>query len=327
MKYFFIENPESGSKKVHAVMADIKKALADRDDCTFIDTEYPAHATKLAKDIALEHGEDATIVVCGGDGTLGEVASGIYGTKTAIALLPMGSGNDFARKIYGSLTVNEIAQRFGFLSGNITAPITEIDCINANGHCCVNVMSLGLDTKILKIANKLTAKLPFLGSFAYKIAVVLGIFGELGTKARFELDIINSDGNEETITLNSDFTLAAFGNGSYYGGGFCPAKESKINDGIIDMCMADRLTLLQIPGIIGKYSKGIAHLTHPDIVSMYKVVGGRLYSAGDNPLDCNCDGNPIPAKVIDFRIVKHGLRLACFECDALDKALLKEETV
>lgn len=328
MKYFFIENPESGSKKAHAVTADIRKALINRDDCTFIGTEYPSHATEIAKNISSQYGEDATVIVCGGDGTLGEVASGVLGTKTAIALLPMGSGNDFARKIYGNLSTSEIAERFGFLSGNISTSVIDIDCINANGSCCVNVMSLGLDTKILKIANKLTTKFPFLGAFAYKIAVVLGIFGELGTKAVFELDIINGDGNEETITLNPNFTLAAFGNGSYYGGGFCPAKDSKINDGIIDMCLVDRLTLIQVPGIIGKYSKGVAHLTHPDIVSMYRVVGGRLHSLDDTPLDCNCDGNPIPSKVIDFRIIKHGLRLACFDCEALEQATVKEnETV
>ncbi len=328
MKYFFIENPESGSKKAHTVMADIKKALAGRDDFSFIETEYPAHATAIAKEIAKEYDEDATIIVCGGDGTLCEVASGIYGTKTAIALLPMGSGNDFARKIYGEMSVTEIAERFGFLSGNINAPITEIDCINANGHCCVNVMSLGLDTKILKIANKLTTKFAFLGSFAYKIAIVLGIFGELNTKAKFELDVINDDGSTDTITSEKEFALAAFGNGSYYGGGFCPAKDSKINDGIIDMCIAGRLTLLQIPGVIGKYSKGVAHITHPHIAKMKKVTGGRIYSVSDTPLDCNCDGNPIPSEVIDFKIVNKGLRLACFECEAFNAALLKEkETV
>lgn len=327
MRYFFVENPESGSKKAHSIMADVEKSLKDRDDCVFIKTEYPFHATKIAKEIALEYGEDATIIACGGDGTLGEIASGVFGTRTAIALLPMGSGNDFARKIYGGISTAEIAKRFGFLSGNINAPITEIDCISANESCCVNVMSLGLDTKILKIANKLTTKFQFLGSFAYKIAIVLGIFGELGTKAKFELDIINDDGSKETLTLDPNFTLAAFGNGSYYGGGFCPAKESKINDGIIDMCIADRLTLIQVPGIIGKYSKGIAHLTHPDIVTMYKVVGGRLCSVNDEPLDCNCDGNPIPSKIIDFKIIKNGLRLACFENEALAQATVTKESV
>ena len=326
MKYFFIENPESGSKKLHCVMTQIKTVLENNENVRFITTEYSAHATEIAKNIASEFGEEAVIVACGGDGTLGEIASGIMGTKTALALLPMGSGNDFARKIYGKLTVEEIAKSFGFLNGDINAPITDIDCISANGKCCVNVMSLGLDTKILKIANKLTTKFPFLGAFAYKLAIVFGIFGDLGTTAKFELDTVNDDGTAETVTFEQEFTLAAFGNGSYYGGGFCPAKESKINDGIIDMCIADKLTLLQIPGIIVKYSQGIAHLTHPHLVKTKRVTGGRIYSLCENlPLDCNCDGNPIPSQIFDFKIIKGGLRLACFENEAFNSAVEKAE--
>ncbi len=326
MKYFFIENPESGSKKAHLIMSKIKDALKDNDACTFIDTQYPGHATEIAKEISLEHGENATIVVCGGDGTLGEVASGTMGTHTALALLPMGSGNDFARKIFGSLTIEAIAKGYGFLNGNICPDIIDIDCIEANGKCCVNVMSLGLDTKILKIANKLTTKFPFLGSFAYKIAIVLGIFGELGTTAKFELDVINESGNAETVTLTPNFTLAAFCNGSYYGGGFCPAKDSKLNDGVIDVCLAKRITLLQVPGLIGKYSKGIAHLTHPDIVSTYKLSGGRLFATQGKMLDFNCDGNPMSTDTVEFRIIKGGLRLACFKNEALEASIINTTT-
>ncbi len=326
MKYFFIENPESGCQKIHGVMPQIKASLSKNESVKFVTTEYPEHATEIAKSIANEYGEEAVIVVCGGDGTLGEVASGIMGTKTALALLPMGSGNDFARKIYGKMSVEEIAKSFGFLSGEINAPITDIDCISANGKCCVNVMSLGLDTKILKIANKLTTKFSFLGAFAYKLAIILGIFGDLGTTAKFELDTVNDDGTSETITFEQEFTLAAFGNGSYYGGGFCPAKESKINDGIIDMCIAKKLTLLQIPGIIGKYSKGVAHLTHPHLVKTKRLTGGRIYSLDESvPLDCNCDGNPIPSQIFDFKIIKGGLRLAYFENEAFNSAVEKAE--
>lgn len=325
MKYFFIENPESGSKKGHEIMAEIKKALESNADCSFITTEYPAHATEIAKEIALEHGESATIVVCGGDGTLGEAASGTIGTKTALALLPMGSGNDFARKIYGSLTLREIAASYGFLDDKINADVFDIDCIEANGRCCVNVMSMGLDTKILKIANKLTTKFSSLGSFAYKLAIILGIFGKIHATATFELDTVDEDSCNEVITFSSDFTLAAFCNGSYYGGGFCPAKDSKINDGVIDMCLADKLTLLQIPGIIGKYSKGIAHVTHPHIVKTRRLTGGRIIAPSGETIDCNCDGNPISTDRLEFKIKKGGLHLACFKNEAIEKALIKAE--
>jgi YegS/Rv2252/BmrU family lipid kinase len=60
-------------------------------------TQAPGHATELARQAAVS-GYDLVFAV-GGDGTLGEVANGLVGTDTAMAPLPAGTGNSFAKEL------------------------------------------------------------------------------------------------------------------------------------------------------------------------------------------------------------------------------------
>jgi diacylglycerol kinase family enzyme len=75
----------------------IAKALGADHDVTVASTSRRGHATRLAQGAAAE-GMDA-VVVLGGDGTLNEAANGLAGTSTALAALPGGSTNVFARTI------------------------------------------------------------------------------------------------------------------------------------------------------------------------------------------------------------------------------------
>lgn len=75
----------------------IAKALAADHEVVVADTDQRGHATRLAQDAA-RRGVDA-VVVLGGDGTLNEAANGLAGSSTALAALPGGSTNVFARTI------------------------------------------------------------------------------------------------------------------------------------------------------------------------------------------------------------------------------------
>jgi diacylglycerol kinase family enzyme len=75
----------------------IQKALAADFDVTLAETSRRGHAERLARGAA--HDGTDVVVVLGGDGTLNEAANGLAGSETALAPLPGGSTNVFARTI------------------------------------------------------------------------------------------------------------------------------------------------------------------------------------------------------------------------------------
>src|SRR5690242_8170474 len=75
----------------------IQKALSADHDVSVAETNRRGHATRLAQGAARD-GFDV-VVALGGDGTLNEAANGLAGTDTALAALPGGSTNVFARTI------------------------------------------------------------------------------------------------------------------------------------------------------------------------------------------------------------------------------------
>lgn len=60
-------------------------------------TEAPGHATMLAQQAAAE--QHRVVLAAGGDGTLGEAASGLVGSQTALGPLPTGTANSFGREL------------------------------------------------------------------------------------------------------------------------------------------------------------------------------------------------------------------------------------
>jgi diacylglycerol kinase family enzyme len=96
MKLMLLINPSASSVDWKSRMA-ANSALVGDHDLTTVETTKRDDATGLARQAA-EDGYEA-VVVLGGDGTLNEVANGLAGTSTALAALPGGSTNVFARTI------------------------------------------------------------------------------------------------------------------------------------------------------------------------------------------------------------------------------------
>ncbi|MEY2571184.1 MAG: hypothetical protein QOE63_1534, partial [Acidimicrobiaceae bacterium] len=108
----------------------IQKALSADHDVTLAETNRRGHATRLAQSAA-NAGVD--VVVClGGDGTLNEVANGLAGTSTALAPLPGGSTNVFARTI--GLPNDPIEATGALLDGLAADRIEPVGLGNVNGR-------------------------------------------------------------------------------------------------------------------------------------------------------------------------------------------------
>src|SRR5690606_35092301 len=94
----FIINPLAGTDRIKALRETIEDNLDQKQFTWELQyTAYAKHGTELARHAA-ENGAYAVVAV-GGDGTVNDVVKGLYGTDTALAIIPKGSGNGLARSL------------------------------------------------------------------------------------------------------------------------------------------------------------------------------------------------------------------------------------
>lgn len=317
MKYIFIVNPISGNDNKQKIFNRIQSAFRLIDDEMIVEqTHYSGHAKEIAENYAKKFGEECVIVSCGGDGTIHEIANGIAHTNTPLMVLPLGTGNDFAKKIYGTkkINVDNVIKAFGLHNGQIKYDVQPIDLIDYNGEKCINVMSYGLDTKIVKIGKRISTKAPFIGHNSYNIAIVPALAKPLRYYLNIDLDCIDENNKPYKIACEPfEYALLAICNASYYGGGFCPAPNSIIDDGILNFTYLDSLKVRQALPIIPKYSAGTAAQDYPDFVHTGYVTGGRVWTEDGTPLLGNCDGEIFDYNEVIFKVDKHALKLCAIK--------------
>lgn len=314
MKYIFIVNPIAGNDDKSVLFARIKSTFRQIDDEMIVEeTKYKGDAVSIAKRYAEKYGKDCVIVSCGGDGTVHEVANGLAGTDTPMMVLPLGTGNDFAKKIYGTKKINveNVIKAFGLYNGRIKYNIKPIDLIDYNGEKCINVMSYGLDTMVETIGRKIAAKIPALGHQAYNLAIFPVLAKPLHYRIAYDITCIDKETGEEYQLRedNKDYALFAICNASYYGGGFCPAPNSVLDDGLLDYALIDGLSLAKALPLIPKYSAGTLMEKDSSAVHLGYIKGGSIWSTDDSYLLGNCDGENFHYTKVDFKVEPKALKL------------------
>lgn len=316
MKYVFIVNPIAGNDDKKEIFSRIKSAFRFIDDEMIVEeTHKPGDAKAISARYAKEYGKDCVVVSCGGDGTIHEIANGLAHTDTPLMVLPLGTGNDFAKKIYGTKKINvlNVIRSFGLYNGKIKYTVKDIDLIDYNGEKCINVMSFGTDTMVVKYGKKIAVKMPFLGHNAYTAAIVPVIFKEgIRYKISYDINCVDKYGNDYNMSCdNKDISLWAICNASYYGGGYCPAPNSKLDDGLLDSVLIEGVSVPTAMTLIPKYSAGeVTENTSPHVKMGY-IKSGRIWTEDKSSLNCNCDGELLDCSEIDFKIEHNALKV-CF---------------
>lgn len=311
MRYIFVINPIAGNDNKQKIFSRIKSTFRLLDDEMIIEpTKGTGDAKNIAKQYSEKYGRDCVIVSCGGDGTVHEIANGIAHTDTPMLILPLGTGNDFAKKIYGTKKINveNVIKAFGFYNGKIRYEVKPIDLIDYNGEKCINVMSYGVDTKVETLGRKIAAKIPALGSQAYNLAVFPVLCSSLKYKINVDLDCVDKDGNPYKLHQEPlAYTLFAICNASYYGGGFCPAPNSKLDDGLLDFALCHPITALEAAPLIPKYSAG--KVEDIDKIDTGYITGGHIWSCDGSALLGNCDGENFDYNDVKFKVEHKALKL------------------
>ena len=217
------------------------------------------------------------------------------GHDISIGLIPTGTGNDFAKNFsYKDFKIED--------SFNID--IRPIDLIDVNGKYCINVTSLGFDTDVLQKAYEYLEKDKSIGKRAYIKAVIDRMKDPNYQKLSIDLDLADNS----KVTLNNEFLISAICNGGFYGSGFNPAPNGKIDDGIINFVVAYKFPKRIFPSLIIKYKKG-KHQSSK-YLDEFKVRGGKIKSK--SPFLANIDGEIFTTDQIKFEVIPSSLNWAYF---------------
>lgn len=145
MKVLLLVNSSASSVTPRGKVV-IQKALAADHDVTLAETNRRNHATRLAQGAARD-GYDV-VVALGGDGTLNEAANGLAGTDTALAALPGGSTNVFARTI--GLPNDPIEATAALLDGLAAEKLEEVGLGQVNGRYFLFHVGIGFDAAVVE---------------------------------------------------------------------------------------------------------------------------------------------------------------------------------
>ncbi len=164
MKILLLVNSSASSVTARARVV-IRKALSADHDVTLAETTRRGHATRLAMGAAAT-GTDV-VVVLGGDGTLNEAANGLAGTETALAPLPGGSTNVFARQL--GLPDDPIEATGDLLAALDADTIRPIGLGVVNGRYFVFHVGIGFDAALVAQVERRAALKRYAGHalFAY----------------------------------------------------------------------------------------------------------------------------------------------------------------
>ena len=168
------------------------------------------------------------IVACGGDGTARKVAIGLIGSNALFGLLPIGTGNDFAKML--GLT-NSFSKNIDILALNKTQ---KLDVIKFNDSFFINTLGIGFDGS----TNLYASKLIFLkGSIRYVIAGIKSLFTAIPFDAIIRL-------GESSHTFKTMMIIIA--NGKWEGGRYLVSPDSVNNDGFFEAIILISLSKLRL---------------------------------------------------------------------------------
>ena len=287
MKHLFIINPVAGKGKTLDLIPEIREYCEGKGyEHEIVTTEYPGHATEIAK--AHSSAQILRIYSVGGDGTLNEVLNGMVGSGSSLADIPSGSGNDFIRGIVGSYSSKNLVK------SAVEGTVRFIDYARVNDKYFINITSIGFDAEVAYHCCHYK-KLPFITG---KTSYVLGIFTSILMCKNHDMEIKVDD---TIITAKS--LLVAVGNGKYYGGGMLALPDAEIDDGLFDICHVEEMKRLKVLRLFPKYMKGL----HGSIKGVHFYRGKKVEITVDMPIPMNLDGEILLVKNAVFEIFPKGL--------------------
>jgi diacylglycerol kinase (ATP) len=279
-----IYNPAAGRGRAKRYAREVEQHLRA------LGATVEPYASRSPEDLTREAAESSRnafdrVVICGGDGTLNRALRNYDLAGATLALIPLGSGDDFAR-------VNDIPRDVrGACQVAVGQNVRQVDVAVANDLRYAGVAGLGFDSEVARYANEQVKYIHGSAVYLYSILRVL---------PQFKPRRVRIDGREEEIMF------AVFGNSPQYGGGIRIAPSALLDDGLLDTCIVHRTSRLQLLKTLPRAYNG----THVQSAFVETRRGREFHVQSDSPMDVYADGEPLTTTPVRFAIAPQKLRIA-----------------
>lgn len=303
--YFLILNPTADRGRAERVLPALERALrAEGARYELVHTRRAGHAVALAE-AAVEEGWRAVVAI-GGDGVVHEVANGLLRAAgdnlvTPMGVVPAGSGNDFVKLLGIPPRDAEAAARRITRGEPRPVDVGRVPHMVARSgprdpwHF-VNGVGLGFDAQVALEASRVRR---VRGLAIYAVAV-LRTLRRLGAP---HIRVV-VDGEE---VADRELILATIANGACHGGSFWLTPDASVDDGLLDVLVADRRGLAAVLALIPRVLRG----RHLGARGVELRRGTRVSVRSDTPLPIHADGEIIASGVseLDVELLPGRLRV------------------
>ncbi len=245
-----ILNPTAGGGRASRAIPALQSALEARKlEYNLFLTDKAGAAAEFTRSLT---GNDPVIVV-GGDGTLHEVIGSLLEQTNhadrAVGLIPLGTGDDFARG--AKLPLNHLEAAVSVIA---QGKLEVLDAGRIGAKAFLNGFGSGFDALVAREVRNTPLFLP--GPMRYLWAILAELSKLEPRPARVIADgVVVHDGAALLIAV-----MSLIG----YGGGLKIAPNADPKDGLLEVVIAGKFTKLGALGILPKLQKGL-HLGHPEV--------------------------------------------------------------
>ena len=278
-------NPTAGGGRARLVALEAARLLrAAGHEVEVHVTTAKGEVERLAREAA---GKDVRqVLVCGGDGTVHEAVNALAGTRTALAILPGGRGNDLAA------TLGVPIDPAGAVRHLLRGGVRRIDLGVVNGRRFATVAGIGFDAEVAMRTNR--------GGWrgAGRLAYVGGILASLAAFRAPRLVVTAGDARRD-----GRYLICAVSNTGRYGGGVLIAPDARADDGLLDLCLIGQVSRLRLLRLLpSAYSGG-----HTRAREVEMLRGAVVTVESDAPLPIIADGEAVGHTPARFTVEREAL--------------------
>ena len=285
----------------------------------YYETTQPGDATVRTRS-ALRAGT-TTIAIVGGDGTLSEAAEGFFefGSETgsppsannpqaALAMIPAGTGDDFARGLMGRRApLQHWVDLLIFHCKQHQLKTRLVDVMYgacdgyANRFICLNASTMGIGGET---ASRVAAQGSFMRTFSGEARFAAAAVGALGAWRERPVRVSVDD----NVVIEAGMNLVAVANGLYAGGGMMMSPAAQVDDGKLDVVTASGFSRAAVIRELPRIHSG-GHVKNPKVrITQGQKVRIETFSPEDRML-IEADGNVRGKTPVEFRIMPGALRI------------------